>query len=424
MPKNEKNVIIYQQSSVYKAQKNLILPMPFQIPPMEVSMLADVMIQKEKEREKNLLEEYQKNHFPINCNVLIYSQDIHIIGGIETWLYTIAKTYNDCDIVIMYDTADEEQIRRLEQYVKVVKNVNQPIKCNTIMYSTTMAMESKYDVEARKILTIHADYKFQDYIPEVPDDVEIYAVSKIARDSFAELTGKEVKILYNPLSVDKPQKVLKIVVASRGSSEKGFDNVKIAIRKLQDRGRPFLMLIFTDLPFECDDKRVIFMDPTLDIITWMYWADWIFNPSYTEAFSYTINESLCIGKPVIVCDIPMLKEAGITKDIAMICKTDMSNLNIDDLYNKIPKVDNYIPPNSEKEWNDIMKKKVLREKRQKQPKKNKKKNNIVEQPIEQNKKKRKNKEIEQNGKENFEKDNKKGFIFFEKAFSKQEKSDK
>ena len=375
-------------------------------------MLADVIEQKEAERRSLLQKEYEENNIQIECNVLIYSADIHLIGGIETWLYTIAKTYNDCDIVILYDTADKKQIERLKKYVRVYKNVNQNIKCNTIIYSTVYAMEKRYDVNARKILTIHADYKYQDSIPEVPEDVEIYAVSKVAQKSFSELTGREVKVLYNPISIDEPQKVLKIVVASRGSKEKGFDNVEIAIKKLQDKGRPFLMLIFTDLPFDCDDKRVIFMNPTLDIITWLNWADWIFNPSYTEAFSYTINEALCIGKPVIVCDIPMLKEIGITKEIAMICKTDMSDLSIDDLYDKIPTVENYMPPNSKKEWENIMKKRIFREKKEKENKNQKKK------------KTNKNKEVVQNGTENFEKDNKKGAIFLEKVFNKKEEKGK
>ena len=59
-----------------------------------------------------------------------------------------------------------------------------------------------------------------------------------------------------------------------------------------------------------------------------------------------------------------------------------------------------------------MKKRIFREKKEKKNKNQKKK------------KTNKNKEVVQNGTENFEKDNKKGAIFLEKVFNKKEEKGK
>ena len=102
------------------------------------------------------------------------------------------------------------------------------------------------------------------------------------------------------------------------------------------------------------------MKPTLNNIGWMKKCDYILNPSDTEAGSYTLQESLKLGKPLIVTKLDILEEFGINESNSKILEMDMSNLDIDDLWN-IPKF-KWNEPVS-KEWEDLMKKKVLRAKK-------------------------------------------------------------
>ena len=142
------------------------------------------------------------------------------------------------------------------------------------------------------------------------------------------------------------------------------------------------MLIFTDIPFEYNDSRVVFMKPTLNNIEWMKKCDYILNPSDTEAGSYTLQEALKIGKPLIVTRLPILEEFGINESNAKILKFDMSNLDIEDLWN-IPKINKGQEPIS-KEWEEIMKKRVFRERRAAEEK-------PVEKPIKKTTKKKSDK---------------------------------
>ena len=120
------------------------------------------------------------------------------------------------------------------------------------------------------------------------------------------------------------------------------------------------MLIFTDLPFEYKDSRVVFIKPELNPFGWMSICDYICQLSDTEAGCITVQEGLKLGIPVIITKLPILEEFGINESNAKILEFDMSNLDVDDLWN-IPVVKNWKEPIS-KEWEEIMKKKVFKEK--------------------------------------------------------------
>lgn len=316
-------------------------------------MLADVVKQQEKERQEAVELELAKYRRPYKRDTLIYFSYFHVIGGIETWIYNLAKRY---EFSVVYDRAEENQIRRLEDIgVETIKNVGQEIECNTLLF----CISGDGGIKAKKkLLFIHGIYKSKDEIEKMPEYNEIYAVSQTAAECFDKVFGIKPKVLYNHVDIEEKEKPLIIGVFSRLSKEKGGHRVKYLADKLIEANKPFLMLIFTDLPFEYDENRVIFMKPTLDSMGWMKICDYICQLSDEEAGSLTIQEALKMGKPLIITKLPILEEFGINESNSKILEFDMSNLDIDDLWN-IPEV-NWCEPIS-KEWEDIMKKKVFRE---------------------------------------------------------------
>ena len=130
------------------------------------------------------------------------------------------------------------------------------------------------------------------------------------------------------------------------------------LNKLKEKNKPFLLLIFTDLPFEYDDSRVVFIKPELNPFGWMSICDYICQLSDTEAGCLTAQEALKLGIPLIITKLPILEEFGINESNAKILEFDMSNLDVDDLWN-IPVVENWKEPIS-KGWEEIMKKRVFR----------------------------------------------------------------
>lgn len=362
-------------------------------------MLADVIKEREQKRIERLEAERSIYNKPYKRDTIIYFNHIHTIGGIETWIYNLGKRY---EFSVVYDFADKEQIKRLEKIgVEAIKNVGQPIECNTLIFP--VFNNPKFIKAKKRISFIHGMYDYIHDLAPIPEYDEIYAVSQGAAEAFYKTYGIKAKVLYNHIDIEQKEKPLILGVFSRLSKEKGKERVIYLLDKLKEKNKDFLMLIFTDLPFDYNDNRVIFIKPELNPFGWMSKCDYICQLSSTEAGCITAQESLKLGIPLIITKLPILEEFGINETNAKILEFDMSNLDIEDLWN-IPKV-NWQEPIS-KEWETIMKKRIFKEKKEKIEKEIKKKN------------KNKNKEVTQSGVDNFEKGNKKGTIFLEKAFSK------
>jgi glycosyltransferase involved in cell wall biosynthesis len=209
------------------------------------------------------------------------------------------------------------------------------------------------------ILAIHGDYSNLKIDHDIPKHDKVIAVSKQAAKGWKELTKEDAEVIYNPVKIFKETKPLVIGVFSRLSQEKGSWRYKYLINELKKQNKPFLVFIFTDLPFQEEDKRVIINEPVMNPSGFMEICDYIALLSDTEACPYNVLESLEMGKPLIITKLPVLEELGVNKTNAKILEFDMSNLNIEDLWN-IPVVKNWNKPNS-KGWEKYMKKKVYRE---------------------------------------------------------------
>ena len=46
---------------------------------------------------------------------IFFVSDINVIGGVETYLWELAKKYQHYDIAVVYRTGNEKQIARLQK---------------------------------------------------------------------------------------------------------------------------------------------------------------------------------------------------------------------------------------------------------------------------------------------------------------------
>ena len=342
-------------------------------------MLADVVKEREKIEQQKLDEENAKYNKSYKRDTIVYFDSLNVIGVIETWIYNLVQDY---ELSVLYNKSHPLQLEKLHNMgIETIKYIGQPIECDTLLFCL-FGDASKLKAKKRHLF-IHGIYKTKEEVGELPEYDEIYAVSKTARDYFYKATGIKPKVLYNPVKVMETTKPLVFGVFSRLSSEKGRYRLIDFVDRLIDSNKPFLMLIFTDLPFECDDSRVIFINPVDNISGWVKVCDYVVQLSDTEAACLTMQEALKLKKPLIVTKLEPLEEFEINESNSKILEMDLSNLDIDDLWN-IPIVKDWHEPIS-KEWEDIMKKKVFREKHK-----------VEEQPKEEPKKEKKVKKNDRN----------------------------
>lgn len=261
---------------------------------------------------------------------VFYFKRINSIGGVESFLYYLAKKY---DFEVFYREGDPEQVKRLAKYVSVQK-YSEPIKCERFFgnYGIDISVEAE-----EKYHIVHCDYKQVWFSPIQYDGYKYIGVSQLACDSFKELTGKDIELSYNPIAIDdtsnnhKRDGKLRLVSATRLTREKGLKRMQRLAWLLDTSGIDYEWTIFTNRKREAIGQHVIYKDPKLDIIEDIKKADFLVQLSDCEAYCYAVVEALTCGVPVIVTDLPVFKELGINETNAIICNMEMKNISVEDL---------------------------------------------------------------------------------------------
>ena len=269
------------------------------------------------------------------------------IGGIETYLWEIAKKYGDLDITVVYTAANGKQLNRLRKKIRCIR-LTEKIKCKRcfLMYKVGTDL-----IEAEEyIQMIHANYKVQNLqVNGNPKITKYVGVSKWVADDYEELLHKNgiykpVEVCYNPLTIEEPKRVLKLISPTRLSKEKGKDRMIILANKLTEAKIPFIWLVFTDDFNAIDNENVIYMKPRLDIREYIKAADYLVQLSDTEGCPYSILESLSLGTPVLCTPVPSMLEIGVENEkTGYVLPFDMTDIPLDKICNKIPKF-KYTPP--------------------------------------------------------------------------------
>lgn len=282
---------------------------------------------------------------------IFYFDRLNKIGGVETFFYEIAKKYCDNDITVLYSYGDMNQIRRLKKLIRVIKYTGQNIKCKKAFFNYSLKPIGNIEAE-RYYEIIHANYKDLGIHPNVHDKINEYiGVSQSVCDIFTELTGLPCTLCYNPITIEKPKRVLYLISATRLTREKGKDRILKLAKALDDAEIPYIWTIFTNDTKEIKHPRIIFMEPQLNIRDYIAKADYTVQLSDTEAYCYTMIESLLLNVPVIVTPWACLKELNITNDYGFILPFDMTNIPVDEIYNKKFNFKYNLKPDN---WNQIL----------------------------------------------------------------------
>jgi len=289
----------------------------------------------------------------------IFRDVIYPSGGIETWLYNIAKRWGSThDITIYYDNADNKQLRRLQRLVRCEEYIGQDIEVDTAIWCYDFLGFNTVKAK-RKVHVVHADYghrynfnKGNELIPMVD---EVYAVSLKAAASAERLFGRKVDVLYNPLSWEVPkEEAIKIISATRLTQEKGLERMVKLDKALDASVIEYTWEIYT--PSYSDEKitsrfsdNVTFKKPIMSILERMKKSNFVVQLSDTESFGYTMVEAMTLGIPLVVTDIAVLPELGINKRNAIIVPLRKYCVNYNNIVKHIIAKSPYRPPVSDYE---------------------------------------------------------------------------
>ena len=302
---------------------------------------------------------------------LFYFRTISKIGGTEQFLYEIAKKYKDWDIVVFFDNADTNQLKRLRQFVRCKQRVKgEKVICDKAFFNFNIDMIE--DVEAKEYYFIsHANYEELGYKPPIenPKLTDYIGVSKFSADkldAYGKKLGKDIKTIkcYNPLTLEPKEKVLHLVSACRlddkvKGGERTLKLIEALDRYCKKTNRHYIWHIFSNpkIKIELTSPNVVLMKPRVDVRPYIADADYVLQLSNDmETYCYTINEALGYGVPIITTPLSIIKELPIDNNMRI--ELDWDCENVDEvarlIFEKKVKPFEYKPPKDN--WENILEK--------------------------------------------------------------------
>ena len=271
---------------------------------------------------------------PIKTQVVVYIAKTLKIGGVETWIYNfvshMSKYY---DIIVAYtEEMSGEQILRLSEIVQVVKILNRPIICDTVL-NMRITDEIPEKIKAKNIIQVCHTCKMKEWKIQ-PNHDELIFVSETAKKSF----NQDGKVIHN-LTLSEKKKALLLVTASRFTFEKGAERMLKLAEAFRRDNIPFVWLIFTNADIKLTDGMVK-LPPTLDVKAYIQKADYLVQLSDKEAFCYSIVEAMEAGTPVLTTPIEVLDEIKFKEgETGFIIPFDVSKVPTKEILEGLPPFD-------------------------------------------------------------------------------------
>lgn len=288
-----------------------------------------------------------------SCINAYYFQQISAIGGIESHLYYIGRKYGKSyDITVFYRNGDAKQIKRLKQYIRVIQlNQNDDVECVNLFCCFNRDILNHAKAKT-KYLVLHGDYKAmmeqgtlsRENLP-MDERIDKYiGVSQTACDSWKEITGFDAECVYEPVVLNKAEKPLLFVSATRLSREKGWSRMLKLADALDSADVNYQWLIYTNSPQQ-PRPNMIFAEPRLDIADKLGSFDAFIQLSDNEGYCLSVVEALKRKVPVICTDLPVLRELGLNDSNSIRLPLDMSDIPIEDIKHITQKRFTYTEPN-------------------------------------------------------------------------------
>lgn len=291
----------------------------------------------------------------MNFENVFYFKKVNIIGGVETFIYNLSCLYKN--FTFFYKEGNVEQIKRLSQNIEVIKYTNRKIKCKRFFCNYNPDIIDNVEAE-EYIFIIHCNYMETQTPPPLNKKFTKYiGVSQTACDSFKERTGLDAELIYNPLIVKKTETLklkdkLYLISATRLTKEKGGERINKLCNLLEKNNIDYEWVVYSNKRYKFTGKNIRIEQPKLDLRKEMEEATFVVQLSDSESFCFTVAESLMLGTPVIITDLPVFKEIGCKHgENAIICDLGMKTVDISMIKNGISDF-KYKPPKSN--WNKYL----------------------------------------------------------------------
>lgn len=273
--------------------------------------------------------------------IIIFTTGLFGKTGICTWVQNfVANMHTEHEIVVLSATFSDYMQSELSKYAECVtydKDIT--YECDIYLHNF-QDNALKPNIHARHtFILLHCNYAKMRHSNTFDRGIKYIAVSE---DS-AEAMRKVYKIdcvAIEPFHVEhKPNKVLRLVSATRLTTEKGYLRMVKLAELLKANHVRFQWLVFSEYEKKIADiPEFINMGamPNDVILDYMADADYLVQLSDHEGYGYSVHEALSVGTPCLVTDLPVFQNVIVNGYNGYRLPLDMQNINISEIVNNIP----------------------------------------------------------------------------------------
>lgn len=293
--------------------------------------------------------------------VLIHHNELYKIGGIETATQQISKAFPKQDITFIINarSADPKQVMELsKRHSVILDNGLDRYEGDVLLLMNYNSADSIINrVDVKKIYQFcHADWSelmlyngWQGFKLQIHPKVDkVLSASETAQKGLKKAFGIDSVVVPNILNpVDN--KRLVFLVLSRATKEKGIERVLDLADSFSAAGKDFVIFLCASISQatlsvqkrieQCD--KILALPPSIYAQELLRSADYLLQLSDTESYCYSVREALQAKVPCIVTDTPELRKIIKDGENGYVLNMKMSNLNIDKIFNHIPKPKDY-----------------------------------------------------------------------------------
>lgn len=316
-----------------------------------------------------------KNWHKHGPEIIIYQSYLYHIGGIETFLYNFVKHYKDRNITIMVEQSEIEPLTALSEFCNVkVRQLGERYKADVCILGNYNCQDFLNKCDAKRYYQmIHADWRgimlnpaWANFSWSKPAKIDkVICVSQTAADGLKEVSHCDSEVIYNILDDDitKDDDLKVFITLSRATAEKGIYRIVEMAKQFKAAGKHFIWFLGCTLQqAPADIQQAIKNMPEFIILPpvpmnrqLIGHCDYLVQLSDTESFCYSAFEALQRGVPVILSRFTEASNIVEEGKNGYLVAMDLSDLDIDKIFNHKPKNVNYVDRCDYDKWEQVFK---------------------------------------------------------------------
>ena len=288
--------------------------------------------------------------------IIVQMTYLNDIGGIETAMANMSQAFpeaNFCFVINSHASNAELQVLRLAKRhdVWIDKGYGQYNGDIALIFTPIMQSVPFERINCPIVYQfIHSDIgklmemeRWHDFNWKPDAKVtKVISVSETARDSLKQALGVDSEVLANILT--EPPKRPVFLCLSRATAEKGIDRLIKMVQAFDRAGKDYVLYLCSTLdPYGLyyhdlkNSAHVVLVEPNPSNDSLMRGADYLVQLSSCESYCYSVHQATAQGVAVIGTNISEIAKVVTDGKNGYLLNLDMSNLDVEKIFNKIPK---------------------------------------------------------------------------------------